>query len=206
MGAHGYRHRQEVADDRADAPTLRVIRQVQDLETDQNVVGQDRDGVEGLIGHQILTGRMVQIQAGEHFAEALLFGPFEPVALKDSLRTVLVPRLAHPIGVAPHQLALLLPTHRRKLLHLLALSRLVLDPSVLLLRLIDRRQRTPLARGQLGGQAVQFIGPLVVADAPTTKPSALNPVEVFAGARTAVGVEVIGAALPAMLMLVEQHR
>src|SRR6266487_5083436 len=149
---------------------------------------------------------MVQIQSAEHFAEGLFLGSFEPVSLKDSLRTILVPRLAHPIRVAPHQVSVFLPTHRCKLLHLLTFSGLVLDPSVLFLRLIGRRLHTPLALGKLGGQAVQFIGPLVVADTPTGKTGLLNPVEILAGAGTAVSVEVIGTALPAMLMLLEQHR
>jgi hypothetical protein len=71
--------------DGLDAPTLRFIGQIQHLEADQHVVGQHRHGVKGLVGDQAQTGRMVQIQAGEHLAKALFLGPFEVVPLKARL-------------------------------------------------------------------------------------------------------------------------
>ena len=148
----------------------------------------------------------MQIQAAEHIAKALFLASFEMVPLKDRLRAVLVPSLADHISVAPHQVARVLPTHGGELLYLGAFPGLVLYPRVLLLGLVGRRQGAPLAFGQLGGQAVQFIGPLVVADTPTAKLSQFNAVEELARTRPAVGVKIAGPALPAVLVFVQQHR
>src|SRR6266478_8897568 len=142
---------------------------------------------------------MVQVQAAEHIAKALLLGPFEMVPLKHGSRTVLLCSLAGHIRVVVHQVAVVLPAHGGELLHLGAFSRLMLDPGVLLLRLVGWRQSSPLALGQLGRQPVQLVGPLVVADAPATKFSQFNAVEEFARAGAAVGVQIAGPALPAML-------
>src|SRR5437879_5345707 len=80
------------------------------------------------------------------------------------------------------------------------------DPGVLLLRLAGGRRRAPLGFGQFGGQAVQLVGPFVITDAPAAELSALDPVEVLAGAGATVGVEIAGPTRPAMLVLVEQYR
>ena len=74
------------------------------------IVGQHRDGIEGLVGDQVRTGRTMQIQTAEHLAEALFLGPLEPVPpSKTPARTVFLSRLTDDIGVAPHQIAFLLP-------------------------------------------------------------------------------------------------
>ena len=101
VGADGDGHRQQMADDRLDAPAQGIVRQVQQLEADQDVVGQHANGVEGLVGQQFLAGRMVQIQAAEHFAKTLFLGPFELMPLKDRLRAVFVAGVTHAIRIAP---------------------------------------------------------------------------------------------------------
>src|SRR3974390_1707506 len=128
------------------------------------------------------------------------------MALENSLRRVLVARLTDSVSVAPHEVTVPFAAYGRKPLHLLALSRLMLDPGVLLLRLAWRWQRAPLTLGQLGGQAVQLISPFVIADAPAGKPGLLDPIDKLARTGPAIGVEVAGALLPAMLMLLQQHR
>src|ERR1019366_8739879 len=92
MRAHADRNGQQVTDGRANAPGLRIIGQIQQLEGDQKVVGQHRQGIERLVGDQVLAGRMVQIQPAEHFAKALFLGSLEPVPLKDALRAARVCR------------------------------------------------------------------------------------------------------------------
>src|ERR1017187_6316026 len=104
MRAHADRNGQQVTDGRANAPGLRILGQIQQLESDQKVVGQHRQGIERLVGDQVLTGRMVQIQPAEHFAKALFLGSLEPVLLKDGLRAARVCRLAHHIRIVPHQI------------------------------------------------------------------------------------------------------
>ena len=146
---------------------------------------------------------MVQIQPAEHFAEALFLGPFEPMPLKDGLRTVLLPCLTNRVGVTPHQISVPFPSHRGKGLRLLAFPGLMFDPGILFLRLVRWRFGTPLTFWQLRGQAIQHVGPLVVTDAPTVKAGRLNPVEILASARTTVGVKVVGFAFPARLVLLE---
>src|SRR6516162_8420136 len=148
---------------------------------------------------------MVQIQRAEHLAEALFLGPFEPMPFKDPLRGVLVSRPTRPESIPPHQITLLLPTYRGKLLHRLALPGLVFDPGILLLKLAGGRQRTPLALRQFSGQSIQFISPFVIADAPATKTGLLNPVNEFARAGAAVGIQIARTVLPAMLVLIQQH-
>src|ERR1017187_4227827 len=203
--AHTDRHGQQVTDGRTNAPGLRIIRQIQQLEGDQKVVSQHRQDIERMVGDQVLSGRMVQIQPAEHFAKALFLGSLEPVPLKDGLRAARVCRFAHHIRIAPHQIPVVLPARHRKALRLLAFSGLVFDPRILLLPLVGWRQRAPLALGHVRRQPVQLVGPLVVADTPAGETGLLNAVDKLARAGTAVGVKVAGALLPARLMLVEQH-
>src|ERR1035441_5719285 len=205
MRAHTDRHGQQVTDGRANAPGLRILRQIQQLEGDQKVVGQHRNGIERLVGDQVLAGRMVQIEPAEHFAEALFLGSLEPVPLKDGLRAARLCRFAHHIRIVPHQIPVVLPAGHRKPLCLPAFSGLVFDPRILLLPLVGWRQRAPLALGHLRREPVQLVGPLVVADTPAGKTGLLNAVDKLTRAGTAVGVKVTGALLPARLMLVEQR-
>src|ERR1035441_4988637 len=48
------RNGQQVTDGRANAPGLRTLGQIQQLESDQKVVGQHRQGIERLVGDQVL--------------------------------------------------------------------------------------------------------------------------------------------------------
>src|ERR1022692_4869613 len=138
-----------MADDRADAPALRLVGQVQHAEADQDIVGQHPNGVEGLISQEVLAGGMMQVQAAEHIAKTLFLGPFEMVPLEDRLRTVLLLSPAGGLRLAPHQVALVLPPRRGELLYLGAFTGLVLNPGVLLLGLVRWRRGAPLAFGQL---------------------------------------------------------
>jgi len=54
------------------------------------------------------------------------------------------------------------------------------------LGLVARRQGAPLTFGQLGGQPIEFVGPLLVTDAPAAKLPQFDPIEKLAGARTAI--------------------
>ena len=173
---------------------------------DQDVVGQHGDGIERLVGHQIRTRRMMQIQAAEHFAKALFLGAFEPVPLEERLGHGFVARLAHHIGVTPPQISLPLPPRHGKGSDLLALSRLMLDPSILLLRLAGERWGTPLVLGQIGRQTVQLIGPFVATDAPLRKTCLLDPIQVLARAGTAVRAKRGRLPRPTVLVLLQQDR
>src|SRR5947207_8361679 len=116
--------------------------------------------------------------------------------LKDGLRTVLLPCMTNRVGVTPHQISVLFPSHRGKGLRLLAFPGLMYDPGILFLRLDRWRFGTPLAFWQLRGQAIQHVGPLVVADAPTVKARRLNHVEILASARNTFRVNVLWISLP----------
>ncbi len=175
--------------------------QIEHSQGDQQVVGQQTDRIEHLVGHQLLAGRMVEIQVAEQMAEPLFTGALERVELEHtfwrafggSRRCVI--RDDKPI--TPKHLTRSLASNGRKGVNPVGFfARHVFDPGKTLHGPVRiGRLHGPLGLRQLGRQLLQFVGPLVVADTPTAKAGGIDLLEELDGTGSAVGEE------PALLPL-----
>ncbi len=86
-----HRYQQQMMNQRAHPLRRFALRQIQQLQRLQHIVGQRRQRIETLISRQLLTRRMMQLEVAQQFAPPPLPIALEPMLFKRPLR------FAHPI-------------------------------------------------------------------------------------------------------------